>query len=183
MNQKSIVVNLRKFTDSDRPFGLAQGKAVFHKLSEFVDKQPEVQTFGFSLAGIVATDASFPRDSVVSLAKHLRGEKGVYLTDVGHRDLVDNWNYAAKIKEQPLVIWHDDRFEMIGPDLTPSGQALLEFVLNKGAALASEAAAELSISVPNASTRLKKLVADGYLRRVEAGAESGGIEFKYEAIR
>ena len=51
------------------------------------------------------------------------------------------------------------------------------------AALASEAAGELSISVPNASTRLKKLVADGYLRRVEAGAESGGIEFKYEAIR
>lgn len=178
-----MIIDLLKFSGRDHPFGNGQGKEVFRMLVDFVDQHPTVRTFGVSLAGIVATDASFPRESVIALAKHLRGEKGIFLIDLHNRDVIDNWNYAAKAKEQPIVIWRGDEFEVIGPELTQSGQALLEFVLRKGSALASEAAAELNVSVPSASTRLKKLVEEGYIRRVEAGAESGGIEFKYEAIR
>jgi predicted transcriptional regulator len=40
----------------------------------------------------------------------------------------------------------------------------------------------LKISVPNASTKLKKLLDNGYLLRAEEAAESGGIEFMYHAI-
>lgn len=184
MNQNSIVVKLRKFTKSDRPFGNSEGKDAFRMLSDYVqDRQGQgVRVIGISFDGITATDASFARDSVVSLAKQLRGECGFYLTDLNNRDLIDNWSYAAKAKEQPLVIWTGEQFEIIGPDLTPATRTLVEYVLTKGEALASQAAADLGISVPNASTRLKTLVGQGYLLRVEEGSESGGIEFKYKPI-
>jgi len=42
---------------------------------------------------------------------------------------------------------------------------------------------DLGISVQNASTRLKKLVSQGYILRSEEVAESGGIEFIYQAIK
>lgn len=183
MKQKSIVVNLRDFTSSDQPFGNIEGKDVFRKLSDFVAKNPGVGAFGVSLDGIAATDASFPRESVVSLAKQLRGEKGFFLTHLSNRDLIDNWSYAAKAKEQPLVIWSETGFEIIGPDLSQSTRELVEYVLKKGSVLASQVASELGLSVQNASTRLKNLASQGYLMRVEDVADSGGIEFKYSAIK
>ncbi|MDZ5455311.1 helix-turn-helix domain-containing protein [Azohydromonas lata] len=182
MNQSSIIVKLRDFTSSARPFGNIEGKEVFRKLVSFVEEHPRTQVFGISLDGIKATDASFPRESVVSLAKHYRGERGVFLSDIHDRDLIDNWMYAARAKEQPLVIWNDDVFEVIGPELNPAARSLVEYVLEKRAVLASQVAADLGLSVQNASTRLKNLVAAGYFLRAEEAAESGGIEFKYRAI-
>lgn len=183
MNQNPIVVRLREFTKNERPFGNIEGKLVFHKLSEFVAKHPKVDIFGISLEGIEVTDASFPRESVVSLAKQLRGEKGIFLTNLSDRDLIDNWNYAAEAKDQPLVIWKDDGFEIIGPELNKSARELIEYVLKKGSVLASQVASDLNISVQNASTRLKNLVKQGYILRSEDVADSGGIEFKYSAIK
>jgi hypothetical protein len=183
MNQNSNVVKLRDFTRDGHPFGNVQGKDVFRQLVDYVEQHPRTQIFGISLDGIEATDASFPRESVISLAKHFRGQRGIFLKDLTDRDLIDNWIYAARAKEQPLVIWGDSSFEIIGPELNPATRALVEYVLTKGSVLASQVAADLQLSVQNASTRLKKLVADGYCLRAEDVAESGGIEFKYRAIR
>ncbi len=183
MNQNSIVVKLRAFTESDRPFGNTEGKDAFRKLTDFVERKHGVRVIGISFDGITATDASFARDSVVSLAKQLRGERGFYLTDLSNRDLIDNWGYAAKAKEQPLVIWTGDDFEIIGPVLSPSTRTLVEYVLRSGTAVTAQVAADLGLSVPNASTRLKALVTQGYLLRVEEGAVSGGYEYRYQAIR
>ena len=183
MNQKSMILELRKLTSSKTPFGNVEGKAVFQKLANAVAQNSGVDVFGISLAGIEVTDASFPRESVVSLAKQLRGEKGFYLMSFTNRDLIDNWWYAAKAKEQPLVIWTDHDFEIIGPEINQSATDLVSYVLTKGSVLASQAAADLNLSVPNASTRLKNLVNQGYLMRSDAVAESGGIEFIYGAIK
>ena len=183
MNQNSVLVKLLSFTSGDRPFGNVEGKAVFRKLVDFVEEHPKSLIFGVSLKGIKATDASFPRESVVSLAKHFRGERGVFLTDLHDRDLIDNWSYAAQAKEQPLVIWDDANFRLIGPELNPATRTLVEYVLKKRSVLASHAAADLDLSVQNASTRLKNLVAAGYCVRAEEVAETGGIEFRYLAIR
>jgi hypothetical protein len=182
MNQNSVVVKLRDFTSSDRPFGNIEGKEVFRRLADLLEQNPRTKIFGVSLDGIEATDASFPRESVISVAKHFRGERGVYLTDLHDRDLIDNWNYAARFKEQPLVIWSASAFQIIGPELNAATRTLVEYVLGKGSVLASQAAADLGLSVQNASTRLKNLVAAGYILRAEEVAESGGIEFKYQAI-
>lgn len=182
MNQNSIVVKLKDFTGSDRPYGNSEGKDTFRKLSDFLEGQHGVRVVGISFNGITGTDASFARESVVSLAKQLRGERGFYLTDLRNRDLIDNWNYAAKAKDQPLAIWDGEQFEIIGPEMNESTRTLVEHVLKKRAAFASEVAADLGLSVPNASTRLKNLMAQGYFLRVEEVAQSGGIEFKYQAI-
>lgn len=183
MNQKTVVVRLRDFTKNAHPFGNSEGKEVFRKLLDFVEKSPGTEVFGISLDGVEATDASFPRESVISVAKQLRGEKGFYLADISNRDLIDNWSYAARAKEQPLVIWNNGEFEIIGPELNKSTRDLIEYVLSKGSVLASQVASDLGLSVPNASTRLKNLVSHGFIRRTEDVADSGGIEYRYSAIK
>jgi DNA-binding transcriptional ArsR family regulator len=183
MNQNSLRCRLIEFTKDDHPFGNVQGKEAFRKLADYVDAHPQTCTFGISLKGIEATDASFPRESVVSIAKQYRGEKGFFLEDMGSRDLIDNWRYAAKAKEQPLVIWNDRAFEIIGPEMNISTKRLVDYVLEKGRISVSEAASDLDMSVQNASTRLKKLFEHGYILRSSTVAESGGIEFLYHAIK
>lgn len=183
MNQNSVVVKLLDLVGTDRPFGNIEGRQTLQKLIGYIEQIRGVRTIGVSLDGIQATDASFPRESVVSLAKQLRGEKGFYLTDLSDPDIIDNWSYAARAKDQPLVIWRErDEFEIIGPEINEATRTLVEHVLRKGSVLASQVAADLNLSVPNASTRLKNLVKQGYLMRTEDAAASGGIEFKYEAI-
>jgi hypothetical protein len=182
MNQKSTVLKLRNFTSNPHPFGNTEGKEVFRKLLDFVDDSNS-RVFGVSLEGIEATDASFPRESVIAVAKQLRGEKGFYLMDFVNRDLIDNWSYAARAKDQPLVIWTEDQFEIIGPEINSSTRELVEYVLKNNSVLASQVAGDLGLSVPNASTRLKNLVAHGYILRTEDVADSGGIEYRYSAIK
>ncbi|PMS15563.1 DNA-binding protein [Trinickia dabaoshanensis] len=183
MNQTTHLIKLRELTGTTQPFGNVQGKEAYRKLSEEIDRHPEAAVFGISLQDIEATDASFPRESVVSVAKHYRGEKGLFLVDMDDRDLVDNWKYACQAKEQPLVIWRGESFEPIGPDMSSSSRDLLNYVLEHKCVLASQVASDLGLSVQNASTRLKRLVADGYILRTEDIANTGGIEYRYNAIR
>jgi hypothetical protein len=184
MNQISTILKLLDFTDqNDHPFGNQQGKNTFRKLKDYIDIHPSYSIFGISLAGIVATDASFPRESVLSIAKIYRESKGFYLIDVQNRDTLDNWDYAAKAKEQPLVVWDKNEYEIIGPSLTAASKSLVYYVLSNGPVLASQVATDLEISVQNASTRLKKLVREGYILRTEVVAESGGIEYIYQPMK
>ncbi|QQN27376.1 MarR family transcriptional regulator [Pseudomonas syringae group genomosp. 3] len=182
MNQKTPIIKLLDLTGDDHPFGNVQGKATFRMLLDVVEANPHALIFGISLDGIEATDASFPRESVVAVAKLFKGERGFFLKDVKSRDLLDNWRYAAQAKEQPLTVWTNRSFEVIGPELSPSAADLLGCVLSNGSITTARAADLLKISVPNASTKLKKLLDSGYILRAEEAAESGGIEFMYYAI-
>ena len=183
MKQKSIIINLREFTIDDHPFGNAQGRQTYNKLAEFIDANPSQTIFGISLNQIAATDASFPRESVIAIAKQYRGEKGFFLEGFKSRDLIDNWNYAAKAKDQPLVIWSDDGFELIGPEVSSSTKVLLEYIFANLSVTTSRVAIDLHISVQNASTQLKKLASLGFIMRSEEIAESGGLEYIYIAIK
>jgi predicted transcriptional regulator len=122
---------------------------------------------------------------VISVAKQYRGQKGFFLEGMnkGDRDLFDNWQAAAAAKEQPLVIWYEDCYEMIGPNVSSSNLALISYVIENNSVTTSKVADELNISVHNASTKLKKLVDQGYIMRSEDIAETGGIEFIYHAIK
>lgn len=183
MKQKTILINLRDYTLDDHPFGNVQGRQTYNKLSEFIDANPSQSIFGISLNEITATDASFPRESVIAIAKQYRGERGFFLEGFKSRDLIDNWNYAAKAKDQPLVIWSVDGFELIGPEVKSSTKILLEYIFKNLSVTTSRVAADLNISVQNASTQLKKLVDLGFIMRSEEIAESGGVEFIYKAIK
>lgn len=178
-----MIITLRNFTKDAHPFGNVQGKDIFQELKSVVDNNSLVEVFGISLAGIEMSDASFPRESVIAIAKQYRGDKGFYLTDVSNSDLIDNWQYGAQAKEQPLVIWSDSDYKIIGPTMSKSTQSLVEFVLNKLSVTAAQVASEFDLSIPNASTRLKNLFKSGYILRSEKVAESGGKEFFYKAIK
>jgi len=183
MKQNSMVINLREFTSGDHPFGNVQGRQTYNKLAEFIDANPSQAVFGISLNEIVATDASFPRESIIAIAKQYRGEKGFFLEGIKSRDLIDNWNYAARAKEQPLVIWSEEGFELIGPEVSSSTKALLEYIFANLSVTTSRVASDLHITVQNASTQLKKLVNLGFIMRSEEIAESGGLEYIYNAIK
>ena len=185
MKQNSIKTKLINFTNSSLPNGNIQGKETFRKLSDYVDSHPSYIIFGISLEGIMSTDISFPRESVLSIAKLYRGQRGFYLEgmDKNDRDLFDNWQGAAAAKEQPLVVWYENSYEIIGPETSKSNLELINYVLENNSVTTSKVSTGLNISVHNASTKLKKLVDQGYIMRSEDVAESGGIEFIYHAIK
>lgn len=185
MKQNSIKIKLLDLTNTTLANGNILGKEAFRKLTDYVDSHPTYNIFGVSLEGIMSTDISFPRESVLSVAKLYRGQKGFYLEglDKNDRDLFDNWQGAAAAKGQPMVIWYENDYEVIGPETSSSNLELINYVLKNKTVTTSKVALGLDISVHNASTKLKKLVDQGYIMRSEDIADSGGIEFIYHAIK
>lgn len=182
MNQNVITMRLRDFTRDDHPFGNKQGRETLSLISDFVDDHPS-DIYEISLEGIVATDASFPRESVISLAKLSKGEKGFYLTGSLTKDLLDNWHYAAIAKEQPLILKTDDDYSIIGPALNQGAKELLDFVMKEGEVTTSKVVQKFGGSAQNASAKLKKLYSTSLILGSKAVAESGGLEFVYRAIK
>ena len=184
MNEtQSIVISLADLIGDTTAFGNDEGREVFQKLSKKIDSYPNKQIFGISLKGITRTDASFPRESVISLAKAKRGEKGFFLTDFSSKDLMDNWDYAAKAKNQPIIVLVGQRHEVIGPDLNTGDKELLDLIIKERIVTTSKVAARLGVSAQNASGKLKKLHTQGLIMGAKEVAESGGMEFVYKAIK
>lgn len=183
MSAKKAVIKLRDIVGKDTAFGNSLGRQVYQKLQIELDSHPASKTIGISFEGMEMMDASFARESVVSLAKAKRGEIGFYLKDFASRDLMDNWDYAAKAKEQPMIVIKDKGFEVIGPELSDGARELLGFVMKKGVVTTSMVAEELKIKVPNASVRLKKMLDQGLLLGEKEAAETGGLEYNFIAIK
>lgn len=159
------------------------GRAVFQKLQELVSTRSKLPIFGISLAGIQATDASFPRESVVALAKLLSGEAGIYLKDFSSQDLLDNWDYAAKAKNQSVIVFQDSGYRLIGPELNEGMKELLDYIMAENTVTTSKIAKYFNISAPNASAKLKKLHSMGLILGMKEAAESGGLEYVFKAIK
>lgn len=180
------MIKLIDYTDGkDHPFGNVQGKKTYQELKAYVDRHPEQMVFEISMMGIVATDSSFPRESVISLARHLRGERWFTLSGFNPEDadLIANWHAGALVKEQNLVVLKEGgEVAFIGPPLNESTKELVLLVFKHGQIATATVAKTLGISVQNASTRLKKLVLDGLVMRYEEIAPSGGKEFIYKAL-
>lgn len=180
-----MIISLSDITGK-KPFlsGNVLGKNVFQELQRLTEAHPGVAIFGISLKSILATDASFPRESVISLAKLLCGEKGFFLKDFDSDDLIDNWNYAAKAKNQAIIVLKGARgYDVIGPELSTGTRELLDFVMKEGVVTTSKVAKEFDISAQNASAKMKKLHSMGLVLGSKEAAESGGLEFVYTAIR
>ncbi|MFV5361139.1 DNA-binding protein [Acinetobacter oleivorans] len=180
---KKNFIELRKLVNSSVAFGNQEGREVYQAISMYIDENPDYSIFEVSLRGIDATDASFPRESIVSLAKNFRGEKAFYLTNFKNKDLIDNWQYGAEAKEQPLLIHHEGKRIWIGPKITTSSQELLDYIYEQPNVTTSLIANHFDISIPNASMKLKKLFNQGYILGEKETASSGGHEFVYRAIK
>lgn len=180
-----MIISLSAVTEEkDFLSGNVLGKKVFQALQLLTDSHPEVAIFGISLKGILATDASFPRESVISLAKVLCGEKGFFLKDFVSDDLIDNWNYAAKAKNQAVIVLKGSKdYAVIGPELSTGNKELLDFVMKERVVTTSKVAKRFDVSAQNASAKMKKLHSMGLVLGSKETAESGGLEFVYQAIR
>lgn len=185
MKQERTTILLSDITGK-KPFlsGNTLGKKVFQELLNAIDAHPDVLIFGISLKDILATDASFPRESVISLIKLQSGERGFFLKDFTSDDLLDNWDYAAKAKNQAVVVQKGSgRYDVIGPDLSESTKELLDFVMKEGIVTTSKVAKKFDVSAQNASAKMKKLHSMGLVLGSKETAETGGLEFVYQAIR
>lgn len=163
--------------------GNEEGREAFQSLSKIVDEYPEQIIFEISLEGMSATDASFPRESVVKLAKSLRGEKAFFLTGFKNKDLIDNWSYGAEAKEQPLMVIDQEKHLWIGPAINSATKELLEFIYEQDSVTTSVIAEHFGVSVQNASGKLKKLFNQGFVFGRKEVAETGGLEFIYRPIK
>ena len=86
--------------------GTNEGKDVYQKLIDIVSSNLNEDVFDISLDGITKTDASFPRESILAVAKQYRDEgKWFFVSGDMTADMWFNWNCAAEFKEQPLVVW------------------------------------------------------------------------------
>jgi hypothetical protein len=184
MKENTTIIRLFEIT-GDREFlsGNEYGRSVFQQLQQLIIPSPERSIFGISLAGIKATDASFPRESVIALVKLLSGEAGIFLKDFTSKDLIDNWDYAAKAKNQPVIIIHNTGYQVIGPELNEGMKELLDFVMTEKIVTTSKVSKKFDISAPNASAKLKKLHTMGLIMGAKEVAETGGLEYVYKAIR
>ncbi|TNC83801.1 MAG: DNA-binding protein [Thalassolituus sp.] len=182
MNQQ-ITIKLRDLVGDSVAIGNEEGREVFQALSRIVDQNPDQDVFEISLSGITATDASFPRESVVNLAKALRGEKAFFLSGFKNKDLIDNWSYGAIAKEQPLMILADDKRIWIGPAIKSGTKDLLDYIYSQNTVTTAMVADHLNVSPQNASGKLKKLYNQGFILGKKEVAESGGLEFLFRAIK
>lgn len=182
-NASPIIKLLDLLNGETTAYGNAEGRAVFQKLADAVDELSQHKIIGISLEGMERTDASFPRESVVNFAKSKRGEKGFYLFGFPTQDMFDNWHYAAKEKEQNLIVDEGGHYRLIGPDLNAGAKELLDYIYLHDIVTTAKVAEEWDVSPPNASAKLKKLYNQGLIIGWKESAASGGHEYIYKAIK
>ena len=182
MNQNINVMKIFDFCKSPVPHGNKLGKETFNELRSHVEKNKHQTFFEISFQEIEFADSSFARESIVLLAQVYRGKKGFILTNLNDEDVIDNIDYAAVALDQPLTIKIENETKLLGPALTKSNLEIFNLLKSKKKVTTSQLASLMDVSVPNASSKLKKLVDDGYILRFEETAETGGIEFIYQSI-
>lgn len=177
------MIFLRELMDSPQGWGRDQGRVVFQRLIKKVEENAGKLVIEVSLKGVERNDISFASETVVEIAKRFRGNKGFVLADVVDDDLIENWDAAAEKKGQPIMVRKGKTVRAIGVQPSSGNAAALDFVLGKASLTASELAEELDLQITNASTKLKQLWETGFVLRRQESAESGGVEFRYFAIR
>jgi hypothetical protein len=168
----------------DRPegWGRNQGRRIFPRLLSFVEENPGAVIYRISMKGVERLDISFASETIVELARRYRRTKGFCLVDLMDRDLIENIDAAAKKKDQPLLVWHGQRSELIGAEPSEGTREALLFAIEKVQARAAEFASQKGLTTANASMKFKQLWEQGFLLRRESVADSGGVEFIYERV-
>ena len=183
VKQNPITILLRDLMDGEDGWGTPAGRRLYDRLLRQVEQHPGGEVFRVSLRGVRRTDASFPREGFMELARRFRGKTTFFLTDADNQDLLENWDAAARKTEQPVLVLTEDNFQLLGPALSEGMRPLFELVFASSGITTAEAAAKLNQSIPNVSNKMKALWECGYIMRAENVAASGGIEFEYYVAR
>lgn len=176
-------ITFRDLMSSANAWGPEEGREVYMKLLKFVEANAGVKIFRVSFKGVERTDISFPRESLIELAKRYRGDKGFCIYDLTDAALIEIWDAAADRTNQPIFSWDSNGYTLLGPSLNKGYGPVFNLVLSRDSIRATDAVKELGIGLSNASSKLKQLWEKGYILRKEDVAESGGIEFNYFKIQ
>jgi len=170
--------------NSSEGWGRSQGREVYNRLIDFVESKPGVMIFHISLAEVRRIDFSFSSETLIELARRYRGNKGFCFCESVDQDMLENLYAAAERKQQPLMVWKDSEYQIIGLQPTKGALTALEFALKQKEARASEfVSANPKMSISNASMKFKQLWTQGFLLRTENVADSGGVEYVYHRIK
>lgn len=176
-------ISLRELMERSDGWGHEEGRQLHTKLLARVEENPADLVCSISLTGVERTDASFPRESVMELARRFRGHRGFCLTDVENQDLLENWDAAATKIGQPLCVWSGENARLIGPKPTEGTTELFDYILENPFVTTSMIVSKFNLSVQNASNKLNRLWSDGYVLRRERVSPSGGTEYQYFKIK
>lgn len=188
MKQNDNIIYLLDYFEEKSLKGIGddEGKLIFNELVFFIDQKPQYNIFYISIKGVVF-DASFAREAIVRLARYYRKNKGVCLLDADKEMLRLNLLAPVLSLGQPIPYYSKGNFDHIKTDKigipSKTNLPIFSFVFDNGVTSASDVAEHLDIKVNNASTKLKSLYEEGFLLRIEDKSESGGVEYKYYAIK
>lgn len=169
--------------DGDTGWGRTLAQPVYQRLVEFVEAHPEKDVFKLSLKGVKQIDVSFASEAVVELVRKYQGRKSICVVDVDNQDIIDNLDAAAARSNVPVTIWPNGKARVLGPKPSQGNKDALAFVLSRSEARAADfTSTRAGMSIANASTKLKQLWEQGFIRRNESAADSGGVEFLYKRI-
>lgn len=184
MNENIKIIKLIEFMESPEGWGRNQGRLVYQKLLDFVESNPSASVFRVSLDGVMRVDLSFASETVIELAKRYRTIKGFAFTNLTDLDMLENWDAAAFRKQQPIMIWKEDKGNVIGIAPSQGTFGAFQFALDRPFVRAAEySSAYPEMSIANASSKFKQLWEQGFLLRREDVSGSGGIEFTYYRIK
>ena len=138
MNETSCVIRLVDLMGSPEGWGRTQGREVYQRLLGAVEANAGVMVFKVSMKGVRRVDISFASETVVEIARRYRGEKGFCLIDLADGDLIENWEAAATKKEQPVLIWHNGRPRVAGPEPSAGNRDAFRFALERPEVRAAE---------------------------------------------
>lgn len=183
MKQMPFKIKLIELMNTPDGWGNAQGREVGVRLEAVILKNPAADIFQVSFEGIKRTDSSFSRESVVEIASKWRAKKGIAIINLEDDDLIENLDLPADKKSQPLFLWTDDLWRLLGKMPSRGNIDLLNYTLSIPEITAAMASSALNLKLTNASTKLKQLWEGGYIMRREELATSGGIEYIYYRIK
>jgi hypothetical protein len=176
------VLPLRDFMDRPEGWGRSEGREVYQRLLDFVERSAGTVIFRVSLKGVKRIDISFSSETIVELARRYRRTKGVCLVDLSDKDLIENLDAAAEKKDQPMMVWRERSAQLIGSEPREGAREAFEFAMSRPQTRATEFAAARGITIANASMKFKQLWEQGFLLRRESTADTGGVEFVYQRI-
>lgn len=167
----------------DSHVGSAYGQQVFAKLEKLIETNSKICVFNISFSGIEQTDASFLIRSIFNLVKQYQGTKFFYISDLENRDIELNFQCVALYLEMHIThLTKDSKVKWLGEKLTAEKTELLNYICHSSEVTANSIAKKFSISLPNASMKLKKLFQTGFIIGNKRDALTGGIEFIYKPI-
>ena len=183
MNEEMKVLPLRDFMDRPEGWGRNEGRNVYQRMLDFVERNAGIIVFKVSMKDVQRIDISFASETVVEIARRYRRSKGFCLIDLTDEDMIENLDAAAAKKEQPILVWRGRSARLVGIEPSGGSREAFQFALGRTQSRAAEFASEKKgISIANASMKFKQLWDQGFLLRREAAAETGGVEYIYHRI-